>query len=367
MIERLATFAMGTRFEMVLAGDDPRRLRSVGEAVIDEIEDLDRRWSLFRRDSLLSFINRHGADRPVRVDADTFAVLSIAERVRRESAGLFDITVATAMRRWGFHGQEFTTETQRTQREDEESGARDQQVSSPGSPRRALCLCGESSSVSFSRRGVAIDLGGIAKGYAVDRALRILREHGTCCAIIHGGTSCVGAIGAPPGEEGWRIAIESPAGGERPVVTLRDSCLAVSSPAGREVEAGGRRLGHIIDPRTGAPAECARVACVIGPGAALCDAWTKPVLIGGERPEGLPDDSTTVVDSARDGPAQWVVDGPGVSGVFVQGTRLEAGARAGGIRGFAPRTPLRSPRRLFDLGVRDQNIPAPGCYAERPA
>jgi thiamine biosynthesis lipoprotein ApbE len=101
------------------------------------------------------------------------------------------------------------------------------------------------------------------------------------------------------------VAIEGE--GERPVVLLRDSCLAVSSPAGREVEGGGRRLGHIIDPRTGEPAACARVACVTGRSAALCDAWAKPALIEGGRPRGLPAGyAVRIHDEDR-----WLIEGPG--------------------------------------------------------
>ncbi|MFM9995926.1 MAG: FAD:protein FMN transferase [Phycisphaerales bacterium] len=307
-IERLAAWAMGTRFELVLAADDAggggRELRAIGEAALAEVADLDARWSLFRPDSVVSLINREAGERAVRVDHDTFAVLMLAERVRVDSGGLFDVAVADAMERWGFRGEDFTTEARRTQSQEQIGLASNSYcVAAPGSPPCSLCLCDESSSVRFIRPGTSIDVGGIAKGYAIDAALRVLREHGVTRALIHGGTSSVGAIGAPPGEDGWRVAIESPGGRTgcgRPVVTLRDSCLAVSSPSGREVEFDGLRFGHIIDPRTGDPAACARTACVIGPSAALCDAWAKPVLIERGRPRGLPTGYAILVDPDGD-------------------------------------------------------------------
>lgn len=311
-IERLAAWAMGTRFELVLgagdAGGGARELRAIGEAALAEIVDLDARWSLFRPDSVVSLINREAGEWAVRVDHDTFEVLTIAERVRAESGGMFDVAVGAAMRAWGFREGGFATEAQRAQRSDECARRRDELVvenarRAPLSSPCLMCLRGEDSSVRFTRPGVAIDLGGIAKGYAIDAALRVLREHGVTRALIHGGTSCVGAIGAPPGEDGWRVAIESPGGRTgcgRPIVTLRDECLAVSSPDGREVERDGRRFGHIIDPRTGAPADCARAACVIGASAALCDAWAKPVLIGHGRPGGLPTGYAILVDPDGD-------------------------------------------------------------------
>ncbi len=310
MIERLASFAMGTRFELVLAGDDPGRLRPVGEAALAEIDDLDRRWSLFRRDSLLSFINRHAAERPVRVDQDTFEVLSIAEQVRRESGGLFDVAVAPAMRRLGFHPDAPKGPATVARGEGTQGGR------TPGSLTRDLrpegasegLVLGEDHTVRLSSPHGAIDLGGIAKGYAVDAALRILREHAVGCALIHGGTSCVGALGAPPGRDAWMISIACE--GDPPVVPLRDSCLAVSSPAGREIEAEGRRIGHIIDPRIGQPAACARVACVIGPSATMCDAWAKPAIIARSRPPSLPPGFTTLIDAGDTIRPEWAAEGP---------------------------------------------------------
>ncbi len=278
---------MGTRFEIVLAGG--AAARAVGEEAIREIDDLDRRWSLFRRDSLVSFINANAAERAVRLDADTFELLELAEWIRVESRGLFDICIGAAMARWGFRS--------------EAPGAAVEGSANDGSSAQ---LDPSDQTVRFARRGVSLDLGGIAKGYAIDSAIRILRRHGVTCALVHGGTSCIGAIGAPPDTPGWRVAI---AGGG-PVVTLRDGCLAVSAPSGREIERDGERFGHVMDPRTGAPADCARAAAVIGPVAAACDAWAKPALIERRRPRALPPEFTSVIDRALSGPADWAIDGP---------------------------------------------------------
>lgn len=316
MIERLAAFAMGTRFELVLAGAGAAR--AAGEAALAEVEDRDRRWSAFRPDSVVSLLNREAGRRPVRVDHDTFELLALAERVRAESGGLFDVCVGDAMERWGFRGDTLTAEAWKTRSRDEERGGA-RGGDDAGAPPGSLRLRGESSSVQFARGGVSIDPGGIAKGCAVDAALRVLREAGVPCALIHGGTSCVGAIGAPPGNAGWRVALGADPGA--PVVTLRDACLAVSSPAGREVGADrGARLGHIIDPRTGAPAACARVACVIGPSAALCDAWAKPAIIERGRPGGLPTGYTTAIDAG----GVWWIDGPDEARVESKGGRAPA-------------------------------------------
>ncbi len=305
-IDRLAVFAMGTRFELVLHPEDRPSLRPVGEAALGVITELDARWSVFRRDSLVSFLNRTAHERPVPVDEDTFAVLAAAQRIRDESGGLFDVTIGEAMRAWGFRDDP-ECDGARDRAEEPEVNRAPSGSSLPPGP---LCLCHESRSIHFSGPGVSVDLGGIAKGYAVDAALRILRDHGVSRALLHGGTSCIGAIGAPPGLEGWPIAIAPAGEGETLSISLRDECLAVSSPSGREVERAHGRLGHILDPRTGAPGRCARVAAIRGPSATLCDAWTKPALLERARPRALPAEYTAILDAAVAGPARWSVAAP---------------------------------------------------------
>src|SRR5690606_5023207 len=113
----------------------------------------------------------------------------------------------------------------------------------------------------------------------------LLREHGVTCALLHGGTSSVVAIGAPPGEEGWRIALGPEP--HAPMVTLCDAALAVSATTERP---------HIVDPRTGAPAPPNRRAAVIGPTARLADAWSTALLVLGYRPGTLGNEWTTFID-----------------------------------------------------------------------
>jgi FAD:protein FMN transferase len=129
--------------------------------------------------------------------------------------------------------------------------------------------------------GTRIDLGGIAKGHALDQAGALLRSHGVTSALLHGGTSSVvaiGAPGAPGGPDGWRVALGPGPGAA--TVTLRDEALSVSaaSPPGN--------AGHIVDPRTGRGVEEARRAAVVGPSARLADAWSTAATVLGARPPG---------------------------------------------------------------------------------
>ena len=129
-----------------------------------------------------------------------------------------------------------------------------------------------------------LDLGAIGKGYAVERAAEVLREAGVTSALLHGGTSTVQAIGQPPGEEFWKIAIEtpSPSADTTPTllatVPLKDAAMSVSAVWGHCFEAGGRTFGHILDPRTGEPALGTVLAAVVLPSATETDALSTALL-----------------------------------------------------------------------------------------
>lgn len=257
---RFATAAMGTRFELVLFSEEPAQHRAAAEAAIEEIEAAHRRYTRFAPDSLVSHINRTAAHTPVRLDADTFAMLEDALRVEVESGGAFSITTTTPS------------------------------PSPTPSPRPGFALNPEDRSVTLLHDEAKIDLGAIAKGHALDLAAALLREHGVTCALLHGGTSSVVALGAPPGEDGWRIALGPESGA--PTITLRDAALGVSATTERP---------HIVDPRTGAPAPPNRRAAVIGPSARLADAWATALVVLGERPRALGPEWLAFIDDPRGG------------------------------------------------------------------
>ncbi|MHC5024722.1 MAG: FAD:protein FMN transferase, partial [Planctomycetota bacterium] len=154
---RLATHAMGTRFEVVLGGPRPERLRPAGEAAIAEIEEWHDRLSLFDPGSFVSHVNTHAAHRPVPLDDEMLELLLECEAIRRASDGAFDIAVAPLMRAWGFH---------------DEAGERDEIPAAGGD---AVVIDTARRTIRFRRPGVAIDLGGVGKGHALDRAADELR------------------------------------------------------------------------------------------------------------------------------------------------------------------------------------------------
>ncbi|HSA10813.1 MAG TPA: FAD:protein FMN transferase [Candidatus Paceibacterota bacterium] len=269
----LACHAMATRFEIVLPGDNAPALRAAGEEALRLVEQLEDQLSLFRPGSEIARLNARAAREPVRVTPEVFALLQHAQRLHAESGGAFDITVAPLVRCWGFMGGDG-----RMPRPEEVSEAR------ANAGMGLVRLNPGDFTVQFEREGVMLDLGAIGKGYAVEQAAEVLREAGVTSALVHGGTSTVQAIGHPPGQECWKVAVErpSPSPDAPPVllasVPLKDEAMSVSAVWGNHFEAGGRVFGHIIDPRTGEPARGTVLAAVVLASATETDALSTALL-----------------------------------------------------------------------------------------
>lgn len=294
---------MGTRFEFVLVCDE-REGRAICESAMEAVIDLHARWSAFSPDSLVSFINRHAAQRAVRLDRDTFDLLRRALDVWRASGGAFDITVGPLMHAHGFRG----------------ASRNENAIAHAPIGSDAIELDDRSCSVRFTRSGLAIDLGAIAKGHALDAAADIVRAHGVEAAILHGGTSTVVAIGSPPDLDAWRVAIgTSP---DAPVASLRNAAMSVSAPHGRTVRTmEGAFAGHVLDPRTRLSASGTELAAVIGPSARDTDAWSTALLVLGTRVPSVPASLTTVIRRADSEQIGYRFEGPATHAIAMKGQR----------------------------------------------
>ncbi|MBI3910728.1 MAG: FAD:protein FMN transferase [Armatimonadetes bacterium] len=280
LVVTLARHAMATRFELALWGADPYFLRAAGEEALAEIERLEAQLSLYRPDSELSGINARAGQEAVPVEPRLFALLKEAAALSAATGGAFDPTIAPLLRCWGLAGGNPGGVG---------SGGR---VPAPAELEEALARVGmpyvslveADRTVRFTRAGMLLDLGAIGKGYAIDAAIALLREAGVDAALLHGGTSTVYGLGAPPGEAGWRVAIRHPLQPERRLgfVCLRDAALSVSAGHGKSFTRQGRTYGHVLDPRSGRPVEGCLLAAVAGPAAAATDALSTALLVLGE-------------------------------------------------------------------------------------
>ena len=258
---RRARPLLGTLVEIEVGGlGESAAHRVIGEAFA-VIEEVQRRMSYHDAESVLSEINREAAERAVEVDDWTFEVLSAAAEMHRVSGGVFDVTVAPHLEALGFLPK--PADWKPAQRW---ASFADVELL-PGNR------------VRFHRADVRIDLGGIAKGFAVDRAVEALRRAGAQCGLVNAGGD-LRAFGDRP----QRIAVRHP---ENPqemhfALRLKNAALATSAHyfAGRW--SPGQTLAPIVDPRTGARAEQVRSATVRAPSAMLADALTKVVMLAGE-------------------------------------------------------------------------------------
>lgn len=294
----VARHAMATRFEIILHGANAASLRASGEEALNEITRLDDQLSLYRPTSEIARVNARAHLEPVRVSPELFALLQHAQQLHRETNGAFDITIGPLMRCWSFMGG---------------GGA----LPDPAALAEARTKVGmdlvqlAGFTVRFARPGVMLDLGAIGKGYAIGRAAELLREAGVTSAILHGGTSTVFAIGRPLDAEAWKIALELPPGNSvsppapLAVISLRDEALSVSAVWGKSFQSGAKTFGHVLDPRTGEPANRAVFAAVITRSATESDALSTALLTDGpeavERIAALRPGARTLAVQQKDG------------------------------------------------------------------
>ncbi|MCL4220587.1 MAG: FAD:protein FMN transferase [Phycisphaerales bacterium] len=294
---RLATEAMGTRFELVLHGEDEFFLRAAGEEAIQLIHEQHARLSAFSESSLVWRLNALAAQRPVEVDREVWELLSLCAQVWQLSGGAFDPAIGSLMKRWGFRGQ-----------------ASAGHVDAPHAGFAHVELDAARKSARFHHPEVALDFGAVAKGFALDLAAARLRELGVSLALLHGGTSTSVAIGSPFGQPGWRIRIPGPEPIDLPVTAcLSNLALSVSSPSGRTVQVGAETRGHIMDPGTGEPAASGKIAAVAGGSGAATDAWSTALIVLGSRPASMP---TGLASACWLSGQSWIIEPPGAS-VFV--------------------------------------------------
>ena len=228
---------MATRFEIVLAGDDPVKLRAAGELALSEIESCDAAWNRFRTDSEVSRVVRLAPRGAVPVSLEFLELIMACESGWSATSGAFDVTAGSGL----------------------------------GTSMADVLINVDVRTVAFRRPNVRLDFGAIAKGFALDRAARVLRESGVDCALMHGGTSSVVAIGHPLGQPGFRVLV--PGGAS---VNLCDEALSVSR-ADSQMHILGE--SHVVDPRSQQPLVTSRGVAIIAPSGATAEIWSTALLV----------------------------------------------------------------------------------------
>ncbi len=238
--------AMGSAYSVVVYGEDRTRMEGAVDAAFAEVQRLDDMLSNYKPESELSQINREAGNHPVPATQEMFDLLAACVEYSRQSEGAFDITVGPLMKVWGFYKG-----TGRLPHRAEILGAMDRVGY------RNIVLDAAHRTVRFAKEGVELDPGGIGKGYAVDRMVDVLKQYGIQAALVSASGSSIYGLGAPPGEKGWKVEIRDPKNEKKSVaeVYLKDESMSTSGNYEKFFRAEGRIYSHIMDPRTGWPAQ----------------------------------------------------------------------------------------------------------------
>jgi thiamine biosynthesis lipoprotein len=262
---------MGTTARVVLYTDDAQKAGDLADRAFARIAEIDSRLSDYRTDSELMSLCGAAGGPAAAVSQDLFTVLSAAQDISRQTDGAFDVTIGPLSQLWRrAHVTGEAPEPAKVAAARALVGYEHVQLSPPRS-------------VRLTQPGMLLDLGGIAKGYAADEALRLLRAAGVSRALVALGGD-VAAADAPPGKEGWTVAI-APLGPQRrtaiPALTLRHGAVSTSGDAEQYVEIEGTRYSHIVTPRTGGALEGRRGVTVRAADGMNADALATAVSVLG--------------------------------------------------------------------------------------
>ncbi len=260
-MKRFSHEAMATIFELIIIHEDERYARQAATAAFEEVDRLEKELSRFIENSDISRINNLPANQPLLLGLDTFECLKISVQMYNETKGAFDVTIGSLLKYW----------------RDEEGNPRTSSEKEFNFARlhtgcHLIQLDEREHTIQLAASPILVDLGGIGKGYAVDRVADLLREWSIERALISGGYSSVLALDAPPGMKGWPLTLSDP--GDRSRILARPH-LRAEALGGSGVKKGG----HIISPRTGRPVEGKRAAWSAAPDAAMADALSTAFMI----------------------------------------------------------------------------------------
>lgn len=264
---------MGVSFTISLYAGDEVTANRAADAAFARIEELNDLLSDYDSESeLLQFCRQAEPGVMQSVSPELWTLLQAAQRLAEQSDGAFDVTIAPYVRLWRRARRTGELPSPERLSEARQLVGHEKLVVDPKLPRAALL-----------QREVRLDLGGIAKGYAADEAIKTLAQHGVTRALVAASGDIV-AADAPPGTEGWRIGIaplDAEKGEPSRYLTLRRAAVSTSGDAFQFVEIDGKRYSHIVDPRTGMGLTERMSVSVIAPNGTASDSLATTVCVLG--------------------------------------------------------------------------------------
>ena len=275
---------MGTRFKIVIYAATADAASLASSAAFERIARLDATMSDYSATSELMLLCKQEPGTKVAVSEDLFRVLIKSQELAKRSNGAFDITVGPLVMLW-----------RRARRTGELPDRQRLLEALESTGHGKLYLDPEAHAVRLDKRGMLLDLGGIAKGYAADEAMMVLKRHGLNRSLVAaGGDIAVGA--PPPGKDGWVVGISELDSVDAPpsrYLVLQDSAISTSGDANQNVEIGGVRYSHIVDPRSGVPLTGRSSVTVVAPDCATSDGLATAASVLGPEGGGRLVDSTS--------------------------------------------------------------------------
>jgi thiamine biosynthesis lipoprotein len=263
---------MGTMFRIKLYAKDQAQAQEAFRAAFNRISHLDETLSDYQPNSELSCLSQSAVRHPVRVSDDLYRVIESSENLSSETGGAFDITLGPLTHLWRL-----------ARKRNQLPDAADIQKAKAHCGFRKLHLDKKNQTIELDDAGMLLDVGGIAKGYAADEALAVLQSTGILSALVAASGDLVFS-NPPPGEQGWKIGIDSLDDAHAPftrVMVLANAAVSTSGSSEQHLDVSGIRYSHIVDPETGFGITKSITATVIAPRGINADSMATAVTVLG--------------------------------------------------------------------------------------